>query len=129
MIPTDLNARLAGLSPQKRALLERRLSEAVRREDAFPLSAMQQRLWFLDQLQPSNPAYVISAAMHIQGELDTSVLREVVAEIVHRHESLRTTFALRDGRPAQIVAPPTPLDLPEERLGPVDQDELAAAVQ
>jgi amino acid adenylation domain-containing protein len=128
MTSTDLNDRLARLSPEKRALLERRLGGIPRREDTFPLSAMQQRLWFLDQLQPHNPAYVIPAAVRIEGDLDPAVLRAVVAEIVRRHESLRTTFATRDGRPVQVVARPGPLDLPEENLGPADPTALAAEI-
>ena len=115
---TSLDERLAGLSPEKRALLAKLLRERGRTENAFPLSVMQQRIWFLDQLRPNNPAYVIPAAISIAGALDQPVLHAVVNEIVRRHESLRTTFELRDGKPAQIVAPALSLDLPAEDLRP-----------
>ena len=71
---------------------------------AFPLSFAQQRLWFLDQLLPGDPAYVIPRAYRLRGPLDGDALARALDVLVRRHEALRTTFALRDGRPAQVVA-------------------------
>ena len=67
---TDLDARLAALSPEKRALFEKLLRERgqarpARRENVFPISVMQQGIWFLEQLRPGNPAYLIPAAVRI----------------------------------------------------------------
>jgi amino acid adenylation domain-containing protein len=126
---TDLNERLAGLSPEKRALLAKRLQEKGRAENAFPLSIMQQRLWFLEQLSPGNLAYVIPAAVRIRGNLDVEVLRAVVNEIVRRHESLRTTFELREGKPAQIVKAPAPLEVAVEDLRHLAGQARAAACE
>ncbi|SBT46096.1 non-ribosomal peptide synthetase [Micromonospora narathiwatensis] len=118
---TDLDARLASLSPEKRALFEKMLRERgqarpTRAENVFPISVMQQGIWFLEQLRPGNPAYLIPAAVRIRGPLDTGLLRQAVNGVVQRHESLRTTFELRDGRPVQVVRAGLDLPLPETDL-------------
>jgi len=71
---------------------------------APPLSFGQHRLWLLDQLEPETAAYNISAALHLQGPLNMMALERSVSEIVRRHEVLRTTFTLEDGRPIQNIA-------------------------
>jgi amino acid adenylation domain-containing protein len=109
-----LDGRLAGLSPEKRALFEKLLRE--RAETVLPLSVMQQGIWFLEQLRPNNPAYVIPVAVRVSGRLDRAVLRDAVNAVVRRHESLRTTFELRDGKPAQVVRAVMTLELPEVDL-------------
>src|SRR5439155_116305 len=108
--------RIAALAPEKRALFAKLMREQSREENAFPISVMQQGIWFLEQLKPHNPAYVIPAAVRISGPLDAGVLRAAVNEIVRRHEPLRTTFRLREGRPAQVVAAELTLDRPEVDL-------------
>jgi amino acid adenylation domain-containing protein len=118
---TDLAAKLASLSPEKRALFEKMLRERgqtqpARAENVFPISVMQQGIWFLEQLKPGNPAYLIPAAVRIRGPLDTALLRQAVNGIIARHESLRTTFELRDGRPVQVVRPELTIELPEVDL-------------
>ncbi|HET7505625.1 MAG TPA: amino acid adenylation domain-containing protein, partial [Kofleriaceae bacterium] len=122
-----MSERLAGLSPEKRALLARRLLDA-RRPTVFPLSSMQQRLWFLERLTPNNPAYLVPAAVRIRGELDGGVLRAVVNELVRRHEALRTTFELRDGTPVQIVAPRLSIEVPDDDLRGIASDARDAAI-
>ena len=72
-----------------------------------PLSFTQQRLWFLDQLQPGSPVYNLPTAMRVRGKLDIEALRKTFTEIVRRHEVLRTTFRTIDGNPQQIVASAT----------------------
>ncbi|MFF4159221.1 amino acid adenylation domain-containing protein [Streptomyces sp. NPDC001678] len=113
---TDLQASLAALSPEKRALFEKLMRERGPAENAFPLSVAQQGIWFLEQLRPHNPAYVIPAALRMRGRLDPGVLLDALNEIVRRHESLRTVFPLRDGKPVQVVRPYLALDLPETDL-------------
>ena len=100
---SNLDERIAALAPEKRALFAKLMREQSREENAFPISVMQQGIWFLEQLKPHNPAYVIPAAVRISGPLDAGVLRAAVNEIVRRHEPLRTTFRLREGRPAQFT--------------------------
>jgi amino acid adenylation domain-containing protein len=78
----------------------------------FPLSFPQQRLWLLDQVEPGSPAYNLPTPLRIPGPLDAAALERALAEIVSRHESLRTRFAVVDGEPAQLVAPPGRFVLP-----------------
>ncbi|HSO00824.1 MAG TPA: amino acid adenylation domain-containing protein, partial [Candidatus Nanopelagicales bacterium] len=69
-----------------------------------PASYAQQRLWFLTQLEPDSPSYNIPAAMRVQGPLDAGTLEQSIREVMARHEALRTTFALRDGRVMQVIS-------------------------
>src|SRR5665213_1495381 len=71
----------------------------------FPLSFAEQRLWLLDRLEPGKSVYNVSEAMRFTGRLQVASLEKAINEIVRRHESLRTTFTLVEGRPMQIVAP------------------------
>ncbi|HYY98878.1 MAG TPA: amino acid adenylation domain-containing protein, partial [Pyrinomonadaceae bacterium] len=82
------------------------------RGEHTPLSFAQQRLWFIEQLQPGAPTYHIPVALNIGGRLDAETLERSLAEIQRRHESLRTSFAVVDGRPVQVVAPDTGCALP-----------------
>lgn len=70
---------------------------------AFPTSFAQQRLWFIDQIEPGNPFYNLPAAVLLKGRLNVVVLELSFKEIVRRHEALRTTFATVDGQPVQVV--------------------------
>jgi amino acid adenylation domain-containing protein len=70
---------------------------------SVPLSFAQQRLWFIDQLDPGNAAYNCSRSVRLEGRLDLKTLESVINEIVRRHESLRTRFEIRDGKPVQII--------------------------
>ena len=71
----------------------------------FPLSFAQQRLWLIDQLEPGNPAYNVASAVRLTGAASPPLLALIFAELVRRHEVLRTAFAFRDGRPVQVVRP------------------------
>ncbi|HEV7519446.1 MAG TPA: condensation domain-containing protein, partial [Thermoanaerobaculia bacterium] len=73
----------------------------------LPLSFSQERLWFLDQLDPGSAAYNLPVALWLRGWLDAAALAASCQEIVRRHESLRTTFAMLeggDGVPVQVIA-------------------------
>src|SRR5215471_8428922 len=82
--------------------------------DAFvaPVSHAQRRLWFLDRLEPGNPAYYIPIAVRLRGSLNHKALEGALAEIARRHETLRTTFAIENGEPVQVVREPTYFVLP-----------------
>jgi len=84
----------------------------VSRDRELPLSFAQQRLWFLDQLEPNSPMYNIPDVVRLIGPLDVEVLKRCLNEIVRRHEVLRTTFAVVDGRPVQVIAPELTIPLP-----------------
>ncbi|MEO3763823.1 amino acid adenylation domain-containing protein [Streptomyces sp. B5E4] len=107
---------------QKRKLL----AERLRRKDGgrpsprprrFAASFPQQRMWFLDQLNPGSAAYNIPAAVRVHGPLDVEIWRRCLAEIVRRHESLRTTFDEVDGEPVQVVHDAGELELTVEECG------------
>ncbi|WP_236062145.1 non-ribosomal peptide synthetase [Actinacidiphila acididurans] len=104
---TDID--LTSLTPeQKRALLADRLrhrsgGRPPARKRRFPASFPQARMWFLDQLNPGSAAYNIPAAVRVHGPLDVELWRRSLADIVRRHESLRTTFDEVDGEPVQVV--------------------------
>src|SRR5579884_157746 len=89
----------------------------------YPLSFMQQRLWFLDQLAPGMPTYNIPFALHLKGSLDVAVLEQVLNQIVERHDILRTSFGIIDGQPVQIIAPSVALALPFVDLQELPESE------
>ncbi|ACC81529.1 hybrid non-ribosomal peptide synthetase/type I polyketide synthase [Nostoc punctiforme] len=79
--------------------------EAIAREGKLPLSLAQQRLWFLDQLEPNSAFYNIPAAVRLQGQLNVAILEQSFREIIRRHEALRTNFITLDGQPHQVIHP------------------------
>jgi amino acid adenylation domain-containing protein len=79
--------------------------QAVPRGHDLPLSFAQQRLWFLDRLEPGLAAYNLPAAIRLAGRFDAAAFSRSLSEVVRRHEPLRTTFAERDDGPVQIVRP------------------------
>jgi len=106
---------------------------AVARDQDLPLSFGQQRLWVLHQLDPGSAAYNIPLALSLQGDLVPGALRHAFHQLVLRHESLRTRFAVRDGAPVQIIEPPGEWVFPVEDLSLLaaseHRDELAHRVQ
>jgi amino acid adenylation domain-containing protein len=78
----------------------------VPRTGGLPLSFGQQRLWFLDQLEPGNPTFNIPLASRLSGPVDAAALAWSLAEVIRRHEVLRTTFAQQAGEVFQVIAPP-----------------------
>ncbi|MGA2224692.1 MAG: amino acid adenylation domain-containing protein, partial [Syntrophobacteraceae bacterium] len=72
----------------------------------------QQRLWFLNQLEPDSHAYNLSGGVKLKGRLRVDILNRSLSEIIFRHETLRTTFHEKDGKPIQVISPPSGLDLP-----------------
>ena len=76
---------------------------ATERPDWIPLSLAQQRIWFLNRLEPESSSYNIAAMVRIRGELDVSALRAAIADVIERHESLRTVFPDSDDGPRQQI--------------------------
>ena len=132
----DLSARIAALTPEQRTLFEAslkakglrapRVDQIPRRPredvDLFPTSIDQERLWFIEQLQPGNAAYNIFSASRIKGRLDVAVMERVVNELIARHEVVRTTFTVVDDQPMQLIHPKL-----EIRLMPVDLQSVPPA--
>ncbi|MET0621647.1 MAG: amino acid adenylation domain-containing protein [Pyrinomonadaceae bacterium] len=132
---------IAELSPAERAALMMRLKKKKADERAggrviprrgeaahHPLSFAQQRLWFLEQLEPNGP-YKVPAAFRLRGRLNVEALEQSVNEIVSRHEVLRTTFAEIEGRPVQVVAPRLTLSIPVKDLSQLTEVERAERVK
>ena len=110
-----LEQRLAGLSPEKRALLEHRLLERRQLTDATPaitprgsrgpapLSYVQELMWLVHELDPGSYAYNSSGARRLRGPLDREALEAAINRVIERHSALRTSFELRDGTPMQVI--------------------------
>ncbi|MEZ5064926.1 MAG: amino acid adenylation domain-containing protein [bacterium] len=139
----DLHDRLAALSPEQRRLLEARLKqkglEAPRdsvirpmpdraSRPWFPTSLDQERLWFVDQMEPGNPAYNIHTTTRLRGRMNVENMKRAINRSIARHEVLRTRFEVVDGVPVQVVAPALEIDLPviDHTHLPVEQREQAA---
>ena len=142
---SDLQSRIAKLSPEKRALLNRFIEREgrsasrstvdsdgilpVQDRDQLALSFAQERLWFVSHIQTGHTPYNNLLPLHIRGELDQGQLARALKEILSRHEVLRTTFAQTDGKPWQIINPPTPVVLPTTDLRQVEQARREQAIR
>ncbi|WLS48455.1 amino acid adenylation domain-containing protein [Micromonospora profundi] len=137
---TDLQRRIAALSPEQRARLEERLAEmaaarghrvstAIKprdRDRPTPLAIQQQREWTFAQFQ----SITIPGAFRVEGELDEDLLRRVLAEVVERHEILRSTVEMQsDGTMAQVVHPTTSVPVPIVDLSHLADDEQRAELR
>jgi hypothetical protein len=132
----DWAKELAGLTTKQRALLELRLRRKAAAAGGAPdvvripprahagellaPSFAQQRLWFIDQLQPGSVFFNISTALRLSGALDAAAFARALTEIVRRHEVLRTTFRTVDGQPFQVVGPPENFPLDSVNLSGLD---------
>ena len=102
------------------------------RDQPLPLSYAQERVWFLNQLAPGNCAYNFQVTVRFRGPLRPSILRRALAEIVRRHEVLRTTFPAADGRPVQVIHPDWPagtLEVPLADLRQLPEGEREVAAE
>ncbi|WP_223644877.1 non-ribosomal peptide synthetase [Corallococcus sp. EGB] len=121
----ELSKRIANLSPEKRAELLKKMAAQKAtagtsaqglipvqdRSRPLPLSFAQQRLWFIDQLQPGTSLYNVPMAVRLEGPLDVALLERALREVVRRHEVLRTTFREDASGPVQVVSPEPVLTL------------------
>ncbi|HEX7240849.1 MAG TPA: amino acid adenylation domain-containing protein, partial [Longimicrobiaceae bacterium] len=95
----------------------------------LPLSFAQQRLWFLDRLEPGSAAYNMLLALRLRGPLDARALERAVAETVRRHEALRTVFVEVEGGPAQVARPAGAEPLPVAELAALSGEAREAEVR
>ncbi len=93
------------------------------RSERLPLSFAQQRLWIVDQLQPGSAAYNVPFAIHLSGPLSLPALQRALDSLVHRHESLRTTFSVHAGQPFQVISPLATLPLTVVDLSQLPAEE------
>jgi amino acid adenylation domain-containing protein len=122
---------LAGLAARLDALLPEKGGEEgadtlprAARDASLPLSFAQERLWFLDQLEPGSPLYNVPVALRLRGRLRPEIFAATFREIVRRHEALRTGFGEAEGRPVQVIEEDAGLDVPQ-----TDLSELPAAAR
>jgi hypothetical protein len=128
-----MSRRRFSLSPERKALLARKQAglastspaaaftsslpiERAALSSEHPLSSAQKRLWFLAQRDGCSALYNVPCAARLQGELDPELLRQALEKIVHRHDSLRTTFGHRAGVPFCRIAPRERLEMNLTRL-------------
>ncbi|MFD4352671.1 amino acid adenylation domain-containing protein [Nocardia sp. NPDC058518] len=69
----------------------------------IPLSPAQQRMWVLNRMDPTSPAYNIAVALRLTGELDVDAMRRSLADVIGRHETLRTLYPADEDGPHQVV--------------------------
>ncbi|NNB93012.1 non-ribosomal peptide synthase/polyketide synthase [Corallococcus exiguus] len=119
----ELAGRLAGARRDSTGPLPR-----ASREQSLPLSFAQQRLWFLDALEPGGALYNIPAAVRLRGVLDTSALERGFAELIRRHESLRTTLHSEHGLASQFIHSEAHVALARVDLGALAPQEREAEV-
>ncbi len=126
-VPTvaGLAERTEALQRQKQGLESPPMTR-VSRDEPLPLSFAQQRLWFLDQLEPNNPLYNVPHIVRLRGALHAAVLEKTLNEIVRRHETLRTRFDSIDDQPVQVIAPTMTLPLVITDLTSLPESEREA---
>ncbi len=95
----------------------------VDREGNLPLSFAQERLWFLDQLEPGGTAYNMSLALRLKGELNVAALENSLNAVISRQEGLRTHFATHQGKPIQVIED-AEIELPQEDLSALPSETL-----
>ncbi len=94
-----------------------------------PLSFSQEQLWLWYQLEPENPAYAMLFCFRLQGAVDVAAMEKSFAELICRHEVLRTTFETVMGEPVQAIQPPPPVSIPVVDLTAISQEQQEAEVQ
>ena len=116
------------------AMMDEQNSEAllikkISRDVAIPLSFAQQRMWFINQLEPGNCAYNMPTGVRLSGRIDVKALEDTIKEIIRRHEVLRTTFAEQEARPIQVIAKTVEVKLPVVDLTELEGIEREAEAQ
>jgi amino acid adenylation domain-containing protein len=101
----------------------------VSRDMDLPLSFAQRRLWLLDQLEGNINLYNLPGGLRFRGPLNIAAIAQALAEVIRRHEALRTTFVTRNGQPRQVIADANPVFLPIVDLSSVNQSERVAVVK
>ena len=102
---------------------------AARRSEPPLLSFGQQRLWFLEQLEPESALYIVPSAQHLEGPLDVDALRRAFAGIVGRHEVMRTRIEAPDGVPRPVINQAGTWELPLRNLSDLAPAEREAELQ
>lgn len=137
---SDLAERIARLSPEQRALLEKRLLAAqpqptvpqISRHDPnapAPLSSPQARLWLIQQLDPSLYLFNMPSVWHLRGLLNVPALEKSLDTIVARHEPMHTGMLVQDGQPVQVVHPFSHVEIARRDLSALSPDLRDAEIK
>jgi len=138
---SDFAKRLAALSPEQRALLEKRLNQkkaepnkqqiphVERQGAAYALSFAQERLWLMYQLDPQSALYNVPVVIRFGPNFDVALEQRVFQAIIERHEILRTTFKTVDQQPVQMLEPVPDFRLPVIDLRSFPEEQQASEAQ
>jgi amino acid adenylation domain-containing protein/non-ribosomal peptide synthase protein (TIGR01720 family) len=111
----------SAITPSK--TFESVISPVARTED-LPLSFAQQRMWFIYQMDQQNSAYNEALTIRLTGRLNIDILEQTINAIIQRHESLRTTFPMVEGKPIQKIAPFLKIKLLVVNLKDIPQEQI-----
>jgi len=111
----------SAITPSK--TFESVISPVARSED-LPLSFAQQRMWFIYQMDQQNSAYNEALTIRLTGRLNIDILEQTINAIIQRHESLRTTFPMVEGKPIQKIAPFLKIKLLVVNLKDIPQEQI-----
>src|ERR1700688_2918881 len=133
---TDLETRIAALSPEQRRLLARRLREVrvngevtgANADETTPLTPGQRRLWRERQAAPNVPINVVCQVLDLDGPLDEERLERALNRVVERHAALRTTFVESDGVALQVVQGEMGIPFTREELSTTEQAASSEAL-
>lgn len=134
---SEISDRLSKLSEDQKILFNKLLLKSKSNENnisKYPrtgnihMSHAQQRLWFIDELDPGNPAYTCPVPLRLRGKLNRQALIDSLSAVVRRHEVLRTIYDMRDGVPAQIIKDDIPLQLQEYDFTDLQPSEQQNAI-
>lgn len=130
---SEISDRLSKLSEDQQKLFNTLLLESksninqiskYTRTENINMSHAQQRLWFIDELDPGNPAYTCPVPLRLRGRLNKQALIDSLHAVIRRHEVLRTTYDMYDGVPVQIIHDDIPFQLQQydfSELQPIEQ--------
>jgi amino acid adenylation domain-containing protein len=93
-----------------------------------PLSFSQQRLWFLDQLDPGNPVYNFPVVLNFKGPLNTTAMQAALNDLIARHESLRTCFTTNANEAEQVILPAATIELTHEDCSQQSTDQVRQSI-
>ncbi|MFB2939110.1 amino acid adenylation domain-containing protein [Aerosakkonemataceae cyanobacterium BLCC-F154] len=125
----SLSEKIENLSQQNQPDRTLPILESIQRSVELPLSLIQQRFWILDQMEGANAAYNITRALSLVGSLNLTALQQAIQSIIQRHETLRTSFGIREGKPVQFIAETLPFTLVLEDLEPLPKVKRQAELE